>query len=51
MLRVRARARVASAEERTKLWEMMVGVYRRYNKYQKRTTREIPLVVLAPLAG
>ena len=41
-------ARVATAEERPRLWELMVGVYGGYEDYQRRTEREIPLVVLEP---
>lgn len=44
--RFRARARTASGTERTVLWDMMVGVYHPYEKYQAATTREIPVVVL-----
>ena len=41
-----AKARVANGEERTKLWDQMVGVYPPYTEYQTRTEREIPVVVL-----
>jgi deazaflavin-dependent oxidoreductase (nitroreductase family) len=39
-------ARTASGEERRRLWEMMAGIYPPYPDYQKRTDREIPVVVL-----
>lgn len=39
-------ARVATPEERTRLWPKAVAVYGGYEGYQRRTTREIPLVVL-----
>jgi F420H(2)-dependent quinone reductase len=42
------RARVATAEERGRLWPLVVGVYGGYEDYQRRTEREIPLVVLEP---
>jgi deazaflavin-dependent oxidoreductase (nitroreductase family) len=42
------RARVATAEERGHLWPLVVGVYGGYEDYQRRTEREIPLVVLEP---
>ncbi len=42
------RARVATAEERPRLWALMVGVYSGYEGYRRRTEREIPLVVLEP---
>ena len=42
------RARVASAEERARMWPLIAGKYRNYAGYQKRTDREIPLVLLEP---
>jgi deazaflavin-dependent oxidoreductase (nitroreductase family) len=42
------RARVATAAEREHLWPLVVGVYGGYEDYQRRTEREIPLVVLEP---
>jgi deazaflavin-dependent oxidoreductase (nitroreductase family) len=41
-------ARIADAEERKRLWPMALKTYRGYADYQKRTKREIPLVILAP---
>jgi deazaflavin-dependent oxidoreductase (nitroreductase family) len=41
-------ARVATPEERERLWPLMVGVYGGYEDYRRRTDREIPLVVLEP---
>jgi F420H(2)-dependent quinone reductase len=40
------RARVATAEERTRLWPAVVNEYGGYSTYQQRTGREIPLVIL-----
>jgi deazaflavin-dependent oxidoreductase (nitroreductase family) len=42
------RARVATPEERTRLWPQAVAKYKGYAKYQEKTTREIPLVLLDP---
>ena len=42
------RARTATPEERTRWWPDVVKAYRGYASYQKKTTREIPLVVLTP---
>jgi deazaflavin-dependent oxidoreductase (nitroreductase family) len=42
------KARVASAEERASLWPRVVAAYRGYASYQRKTTREIPLVLLTP---
>jgi F420H(2)-dependent quinone reductase len=46
--RLPVHARVASAEERSRLWALMVRVYGGYESYRRRTEREIPLVVLEP---
>lgn len=45
----RARARTASGAERQTLWDRLVQIYPPYTDYQKRTDREIPVVVLDPL--
>ncbi len=37
-----------AAQERERLWPLVVGVYGGYEDYQRRTEREIPLVVLEP---
>jgi F420H(2)-dependent quinone reductase len=44
------RARVASAAERARLWPEVVRTYGGYRSYQKRTERQIPLVILEPRA-
>lgn len=41
-----AHARTAEGEERAKLWEGMTKVWPDYDNYQKKTDREIPVVVL-----
>jgi deazaflavin-dependent oxidoreductase (nitroreductase family) len=41
-------ARVASPEEKQSLWPQVTKAYRGYAGYQKRTTRDIPLVILEP---
>lgn len=41
-------ARVATPEERRRLWPMAVATYAGYSAYQERADREIPLVVLEP---
>ena len=40
------RARVANAGERARLWPRVVDAYGTYEDYQRRTGREIPLVIL-----
>ena len=42
----RARARTAEGEERDRLWRLMNGMWPHYDEYQRRTDREIPVVVL-----
>jgi len=44
--RFRARARAANPDERARLWPEMAEVWPDYDKYQKRTVREIPVVLL-----
>jgi deazaflavin-dependent oxidoreductase (nitroreductase family) len=44
----RVRAREASGAERERLWAMMAGLYPDYENYQRRTDRQIPVVVLEP---
>ena len=39
-------ARVASAEEKARVWPALIAVYKTYDKYQTKTTREIPVVLL-----
>jgi len=46
--RRRMRARVATAEERARLWPLVVADHKNYAGYQKKTDREIPLVLLEP---
>jgi deazaflavin-dependent oxidoreductase (nitroreductase family) len=45
----RMRARVASAEERVRLWPLVVADHRNYANYQAKTSRQIPLVLLEPI--
>jgi deazaflavin-dependent oxidoreductase (nitroreductase family) len=41
-------ARIATPEERARLWPKAVATYSGYSGYQERTAREIPLVILEP---
>jgi F420H(2)-dependent quinone reductase len=43
-------ARVASPEERARLWPKAVAAWSSYDDYQARTKREIPVVILEPRA-
>jgi deazaflavin-dependent oxidoreductase (nitroreductase family) len=41
-------ARPASPEERERLWVRITATYSGYAKYQKKTARQIPVVILTP---
>lgn len=45
------RAEIADSDERGRLWPVIAAEHRNYAGYQRRTTREIPLVLLRPVAG
>ena len=42
------RARTATAEEKAELWPGIVAAYRGYGGYQRKTERDIPVVVCEP---
>lgn len=44
--RFKARARTASKAERPALWRKMASIWPAYDDYQKRTSREIPVVII-----
>jgi deazaflavin-dependent oxidoreductase (nitroreductase family) len=44
------RAEIADAEERARLWPMITADHSNYAGYQRKTDREIPVVVLHPAA-
>jgi deazaflavin-dependent oxidoreductase (nitroreductase family) len=41
-------ARIATADERARLWPQVTANYKGYAGYQRKTEREIPLVLLSP---
>ena len=43
--RQRIRARTADAAEKAELWPKIVAAYKGYAGYQRRTTRDIPVVI------
>lgn len=47
--RRKVRARKATPEERARLWPRAVKAWPGYRRYQERTERQIPLVVLEPV--
>jgi F420H(2)-dependent quinone reductase len=48
---VRVRAEEADSQEKARLWQKMVEMYPTYDDYQRKTKREIPLLVLHPVEG
>jgi deazaflavin-dependent oxidoreductase (nitroreductase family) len=44
--RFAARARTATADEKADLWRTMTAIWPAYDEYQRKTDREIPVVVL-----
>ncbi len=45
------KARVAGAAEKLDLWPRVTEVYKGYAGYQKKTDRDIPVVILDPLSS
>jgi deazaflavin-dependent oxidoreductase (nitroreductase family) len=41
-----ATAQAASAEEKARLWPVMTAIWPAYDDYQKKTARDIPVVIL-----
>jgi proline iminopeptidase len=46
---MQARARTATSAERTRLWDEALKFWPPYAEYQRKTEREIPVVVLDPV--
>ena len=44
--RFTARAHTAGAEEKARLWPLMTEMWPDYDKYERKTSRDIPVVVL-----
>ena len=45
------KARIATADEKARIWPGIAQRYRNYAGYQEKTTRDIPLVILEPVAA
>ena len=45
------RATVATPQEKTELWPKVVAAYKGYEGYQRKTERDIPVVILSRTAG
>jgi F420H(2)-dependent quinone reductase len=46
---VRVKAEETDSEEKARLWQKMIEMYSGYDGYQRKTNRQIPLLVLHPL--
>jgi deazaflavin-dependent oxidoreductase (nitroreductase family) len=44
--RFKAKARVATPEEKAEMWKTMIAEWPAYDEYQSKTDREIPIIVL-----
>ncbi len=48
--KIAGRARPVTPEEKPRLWSLMTGIYPPYLEYQAKTARDIPVVIIEPLA-
>ena len=48
---LRVRAEEVKGEEKRRLWTRLVEMYPLYESYQRRTDREIPVILLRPVDG
>lgn len=47
--KTRVRATESQGEERARLWKRLVRMYPSYENYQRKTDREIPVILLEPV--
>ena len=45
---INGRARTAEGDEKARLWAEMARIFPQYDQYQKKTDRQIPVVVIDP---
>ena len=45
------RAETADPETRARLWPLITADHRNYAGYERKTNREIPVVLLRPISG
>ena len=48
--KLRVTAQQADPQEYQRIWPLLVNMYPSYAEYQKKTTREIPVIILQPMA-
>ena len=46
---MKMRAVTATPEQKAKYWQRLCAIYPPYQSYQKRTDRDIPVVILQPI--
>jgi deazaflavin-dependent oxidoreductase (nitroreductase family) len=46
---ISGQARTAEGEEKKRLWREMAGIWPQYDRYQEKTDRQIPVVVIDPV--
>jgi deazaflavin-dependent oxidoreductase (nitroreductase family) len=49
--RFEAEARTATEEEKPRLWQEMARIWPAYDEYQTKTDRQLPVVILQPVAA
>ena len=49
--KLRVRTQEAGPEEKVRLWPELVAMYPNFLEYQKKTERELPVIVLRPVGG
>ena len=47
--RFTGRAHTATTEEKPRLWKLMASILPQYNTFQKKTVRDIPVVIVEPV--
>ena len=47
--KIKARARIATPNEKPPLWKVMSKIFPQYDTYQAKASREIPLVIVEPI--
>jgi deazaflavin-dependent oxidoreductase (nitroreductase family) len=47
--KIMTRARTATKDEKPRLWKLMADIFPRYDEYQAKAGRDIPLVILEPV--
>ena len=46
---ISGRARTAEGDDRTRLWSEMAEIWPQYDRYQEKTKRQIPVIIIDPV--